>query len=73
METRVIIINEQGSPSVMKEDKIELHPPGKGEVLLRQTAIGLNYMDVFQLFHPILVVPIVPIAKLLVQRWQWYS
>ena len=48
MKSRVIIINEQGSPSVMKEDKIELHPPGKGEVLLRQTAIGLNYMDVYQ-------------------------
>jgi len=48
MKSRVIIINEQGSPSVMREDEIELHPPGKGQVLLRQTAIGLNYMDVYQ-------------------------
>ena len=48
MKSRVIIINEQGSPSVMREDEIELPPPGKGEVLLRQTAIGLNYMDVYQ-------------------------
>jgi len=48
MKTRVIIMNEQGAPSVMQEQTVELRSPGPGEVQLRQTAIGLNYMDVYQ-------------------------
>ena len=48
MKTRVIIMNEQGVPAVMRQDTVVLGPPGDGEVLLRQTAIGLNYMDVYQ-------------------------
>ena len=48
MKSRVIIMDEQGDPSVMREDTVELAPPGAGEVLLRQTAMGLNYMDVYQ-------------------------
>ena len=48
MQSRVIIMNKQGAPSVMREDTVALGPPGDGEVLLRQTAIGLNYMDVYQ-------------------------
>jgi len=48
MQSRVIIMNKQGAPSVMREDTAVLGPPGDGEVLLRQTAIGLNYMDVYQ-------------------------
>ncbi len=48
MKSRVIIMDEQGAPSVMREDNVELDAPGPGEVLLRQTAMGLNYMDVYQ-------------------------
>ena len=48
MKPRVIIMNEQGVPAVMRQDTAVLGPPGDGEVLLRQTAIGLNYMDVYQ-------------------------
>jgi len=48
MKSRVLIMDEQGAPSVIREDTVELGPPGTGEVLLRQEAIGLNYMDVYQ-------------------------
>lgn len=32
----------------MRLEEVELPPPGKGEVRLRQRAIGVNYMDVYQ-------------------------
>jgi NADPH:quinone reductase len=32
----------------MRLEEVELAPPGKGEVRLRQRAIGVNYMDVYQ-------------------------
>ena len=43
-----VIMNETGAPEVMQMEEIELAPPGEGEVQIRQTAIGLNYMDVYQ-------------------------
>ena len=43
-----ITLSAQGDPSVLKQETIELPPPGPGEVRLRQTAIGVNYMDVYQ-------------------------
>jgi NADPH2:quinone reductase len=45
--TQGIRIYETGAPSVMKYEKIELGEPGPGEVLLRQLAIGVNYIDVY--------------------------
>ena len=48
MKSRVIIMDEQGAPSVLRQDTVELDAPGPGEVRLRQTAMGLNYMDVYQ-------------------------
>ncbi len=32
----------------MRLEEVELPPPGRGEVRLRQRAIGVNYMDVYQ-------------------------
>lgn len=43
-----VIMNETGAPEVMQIEEIELPPPGEGEVQIRQTAIGLNYMDIYQ-------------------------
>lgn len=43
-----ILLTEQGGPEVMKFETFDLAPPGEGEVQLRQTAVGLNYMDVYQ-------------------------
>ena len=38
----VIRIHETGGPEVMKWESQEVAAPGAGEILLRQTAVGLN-------------------------------
>ncbi|MEJ8857631.1 quinone oxidoreductase [Variovorax robiniae] len=43
-----IRLHEFGGPEVMRLDAIELPLPASGEVQLRQTAIGFNYIDVYQ-------------------------
>lgn len=45
--TRVIQMSEYGGPEVLRLAKIELPPPGPGELRLRQVAIGVNYHDVY--------------------------
>ena len=43
----VIRIHRTGGPEEMKFEQVELASPKPGEVLLRQTAIGLNFIDVY--------------------------
>ena len=43
-----IIMQQTGAPDVMEMEHIDLPAPGDGEVQIRRTAIGLNYMDVYQ-------------------------
>ena len=43
-----VLLKEQGGPAVMKFEAFEPAPPGEGEVQLRQTAVGLNYRDIYQ-------------------------
>ncbi|MEE8443868.1 MAG: alcohol dehydrogenase catalytic domain-containing protein, partial [Alphaproteobacteria bacterium] len=45
--THAIRIHEQGGPEVLRWEEVEVGTPGAGEVLLRQTAIGLNFLDVY--------------------------
>lgn len=45
--TDVIRILKHGGPEEMRFESIELPPPGPGQVRLRQTAIGLNFIDVY--------------------------
>jgi NADPH2:quinone reductase len=47
MKTRAIRIHETGGPEVLRWEEIEVESPGPGEVLLRQTAVGLNYIDTY--------------------------
>lgn len=42
-----ILIHETGGANVLSFEEIEVGAPGPGEVRLRQTAIGLNYIDVY--------------------------
>ena len=44
---RAIQIDRPGPPSVMKWRTVEVGDPKPGEVRLRQTAVGLNYIDVY--------------------------
>lgn len=45
--TSAIRFYQTGSPEVMQWESIEVGKPGSGEVHLRQTAVGLNYIDTY--------------------------
>src|SRR6187431_2214811 len=45
--THAIRVHKHGGPEVLKWDRIEVGDPGPGEVKIRQTAIGLNFIDVY--------------------------
>ena len=45
--THAIRIHEQGGPEVLRWEEAEVGAPGPGEVRLRQTAVGLNFLDVY--------------------------
>lgn len=45
--TKAIIFNETGGPEVMKWQDVEVGAPGAGEVRIKHTAVGLNFIDVY--------------------------
>ncbi len=45
--TKAIRIHAHGGPEVLSWEDVEVAKPGAGEVLLRQTAIGLNFLDCY--------------------------
>lgn len=47
-KARVVSLSELGSADVIQLIDKELPPPAKGEVQIRQTAIGFNFIDVYQ-------------------------
>ena len=42
-----IRIHQTGGPEVLKWEEIEVGSPGPGQVRLKQTVVGLNYIDVY--------------------------
>jgi NADPH2:quinone reductase len=46
--TRAVIVRQLGGPEVMNLEDWPLASPGPGQVALRQTAIGLNFIDTYQ-------------------------
>ncbi len=44
---RAIRIHHTGGPEVLSLEEAELPPPGKGEVRLRQHAVGVNFLDTY--------------------------
>ena len=48
MQTRVVTMTEQGSPSVMSVNTVDIELPSEGEVQIKQNVIGFNYMDIYQ-------------------------
>jgi NADPH:quinone reductase len=42
-----IRIHKHGGPEVMEWDEIQLGKPGPGEALIRQNAVGLNFVDIY--------------------------
>ena len=45
--TKAIRIHQTGGPEVLKWDDVTLPPPGQGEVRVKQSAVGLNFIDTY--------------------------
>ena len=45
--TKAIQVHQSGGPEVLRWDNVEVGNPGPGQVRLRQTAVGLNFIDVY--------------------------
>ena len=48
LTARVIRVHEFGPPEAMQLERMELPPPAEGEVVVRQTAMGFNFIDIYQ-------------------------
>ena len=44
---KAIRVHETGGPEVLKYEDIEIPAPDKGEIQIRQHAIGVNFLDVY--------------------------
>ena len=44
---KAVRVHEYGGPEALSYDDIDIGKPGKGEALIRHTAIGLNYIDTY--------------------------
>lgn len=47
MRARAVRIDRTGGPEVLQLVDVDLPPPGPGEVLVRHSAIGLNFIDTY--------------------------
>ncbi|MBM3555620.1 MAG: quinone oxidoreductase [Alphaproteobacteria bacterium] len=47
MKAHAIRFHQIGGPEVLRWEEVEVGDPGAGEVLLRQTAVGLNFIDTY--------------------------
>jgi NADPH:quinone reductase len=48
MQANVVRFHEAGGPEVLKYESIDIGTCGAGQVLIKQTACGLNYLDTYQ-------------------------
>lgn len=46
-EARAIRIHETGGPEVLREETLTLAAPGAGQAVVRNTAVGLNFIDTY--------------------------
>ena len=45
--THAIRVHQHGGPEAMRWEQVDLPVPGPGEALVRHTAVGVNYIDVY--------------------------
>ena len=45
--THAIQIHELGGPEVLRWEAVDVSAPGPGEVLIKQTVVGLNYIEIY--------------------------
>jgi NADPH2:quinone reductase len=60
--TQAIRVHTYGGPEVLKWEAVEVGAPSQGQVRVRQTAIGVNYIDVYSRtgFYPQASLPFIP-------------
>ncbi len=46
--TKAIRIHEHGGPDVLRWEDVEVGAPGPGQVRVKHSAVGLNYLDTYQ-------------------------
>ena len=46
-KAHAIRIHETGGPDVLKWEEVDIRQPGPGEALVKQSAVGLNYIDTY--------------------------
>lgn len=46
MRARRVVMTEVGGPEVLRYEEYEVAQPGPGEAMIRQTAVGLNFIDI---------------------------
>lgn len=44
---KAVVVRQTGGPEVLHYENINVGTPGDGEILLRQSAIGVNYIDTY--------------------------
>src|SRR5258707_15324586 len=47
MRSYAMLIERTGGPDVIRRSEIDLAAPGPDEVLIKHTAIGLNFVDIY--------------------------
>ena len=59
---KAICIHQHGGPEVLQWQDVSVNDPGPGEVKLKQTAVGLNFIDVYHRtgFYPLGDLPATP-------------
>ena len=59
---KAIQVYEYGGPEVLRWEDVEVGAPGPGEVRIRQTAVGLNFIDVYHRsgLYKVPLLPFVP-------------
>jgi NADPH2:quinone reductase len=45
--TGVVRVHQTGGPEVLRYEQVDVGQPGPGQALIRQTAVGLNYIDIY--------------------------
>lgn len=59
---RAIVVQETGGPEVLVATDVQVGDPGPGEVRVRQTAIGVNFIDTYHRsgLYPVPSLPVTP-------------
>ena len=45
--SKAIRFHEPGGPEVLKWEDVDVGAPGEGQIKVRHTAVGLNYIDTY--------------------------